>query len=498
MTTRRLLTVALGGAMALAGAVAGWEQAHARSLAEARRALRPGLFSIGVLLLDGRHTPCDALDAFLREHWQLQWIAVLPPALMEQGPWRLLVHDHCCDFHTLPVDPGRLAHTLGHAHGMASLRAAPPPKAVASAPALAALTGQSAAIARLRRQIAKVAANSAPVLIWGESGSGKELAAQAVHAQSPRAAGPFVPINCGAMPASLIQSELFGYERGAFTGALREKRGLIEAAGGGSIFLDEIADLPLELQANLLRFLQEKTIHRLGATHSVQVDVRVIAASHVNLQTAVARGSFREDLYYRLNVLALDVPSLRERRDDLVPLAEHFFDAYALERAPRVKGFSSAALHAIRRHDWPGNVRELINRVRRAMVMAEGARITVQDLGLETGLETGQGAGAAVRGGGNMHGEALDDARVRAERDAISASLQRAGRNVSLAARELGVSRMTLYRLLSKHGMAAPSAPARAAVSHAPVTRAPISRAPVSHACDSLTAPPAARAIRVK
>jgi DNA-binding NtrC family response regulator len=304
----------------------------------------------------------------------------------------------------------------------------------------ASLTGQSAAIGRLRRQIVKVAAASAPVLIWGESGSGKELAAQAVHAHSPRRKGPFVPINCGAIPASLIQSELFGYERGAFTGAARDKRGLIESAAGGTVFLDEIGDLPMELQSNLLRFLQEKTIYRLGSTQSIEVDVRVIAASHMNLQKAVARGAFREDLYYRLNVLALDVPPLRERKDDLALLANHFFALFSAERAPRVRGFSGKALEALKAHDWPGNVRELINRVRRAMVMAEGRLISPQDLGLEAPLK-------------RSNGEALDGIRLRAERDAIDASLHRAGKNISQAARDLGVSRMTLYRLLAKHGI---------------------------------------------
>ncbi len=351
------------------------------------------------------------------------------------------MRDHCCDFHTWPIDLFRLRHTLGHAHGLAALRnsggVAAPTRGDSS------LTGHSAAIARLRRQIAKVAAASAPVLIWGESGSGKELAAKAVHAHSARRGGPFVPINCGAIPASLIQSELFGYERGAFTGAAREKRGLIETAQGGSIFLDEIGDLPMELQANLLRFLQEKTIYRLGGTHSVAVDVRVIAASHVNLQQAVARGAFREDLYYRLNVLALDVPPLRERREDLAPLAEHFFHTFCSERAPGLKGFSGKAMQAIRDYDWPGNVRELINKVRRAMVMAEGRLIVPADLGLECGRAP--------------ESAPLDDARIRAERDAIDASLLRAGKNITLAARELGVSRMTLYRLLAKHGIPAPS-----------------------------------------
>src|SRR5476649_2110798 len=414
----------------LHAAMTGWEVVQARTLSDARRLLLRQRFEVGLLSLDVERDSCGALDDFLREHWTVQWVAVMQAQAIQLAPWRQLVHEHCCDFHTRPIDPFRLGHTMGHAHGLAALRgidvAAPDlPAAAVAAPTaalVATLTGASAAIARLRCQIVKVAKTSAPVLIWGESGSGKELAANAVHAHSARAAGPFVAINCGAMPASLIQSELFGHQRGAFTGATQDKRGLIEAAAGGTLFLDEIADLPLESQANLLRFLQEKTIYRLGATHSTRVDVRVIAATHVNLQQAVANGTFREDLYYRLNVLVLDVPALR------------------------VRGFSGKALAAIEAYHWPGNVRELINRVRRAMVMADGRLITPLDLGL-----------APRPGAAAPAGMQLDDTRVHAERGAIEASLLRVGNNVTLAARQLGVSRMTLYRLLAKHGMSPPA-----------------------------------------
>ena len=453
MTKKAILCVAIGSRAiheALGAAVEGWEVQQAATLVEARRLLKARPVPVGLLLVDMHDQAAyETIDGFLHEHWNMHWVAVFNAHALEAQAWRQLVHDHCCDFHTWPIDTFRLSHTLGHVHGLAALqltRAAAKNGVVrdrAQAQEVT-LTGESIAISQLRRQIIKVAAASAPVLIWGESGSGKELVAQAVHAHSARRRGPFVPINCGAIPASLIQSELFGYERGAFTGAAREKRGLIESAEGGSIFLDEIGDLPMELQANLLRFLQEKTIYRLGSTHSIAVDVRVIAASHVNLAQAVRQGVFREDLYYRLNVLALDVPPLRERKEDLLPLAEHFFLTFSSERAPRVKGFSGRAAQAIRDYDWPGNVRELINRVRRAMVMAEGRLIMPQDLGLD-------GAKAA------QNVVQLDDARIRAERDAIDASLLRAGRNITLAARDLGVSRMTLYRLLAKHGIPAPS-----------------------------------------
>jgi DNA-binding NtrC family response regulator len=443
MSLKRLLCIspdaAVLGAPGLPAAALGeWDIRSVASLREASRALRARSYLVGLVLDLPGAEGFDAAERFFREHWHVQWVGVLAQGALESKPCRSLVATWLADFHTRPVDPQRLLHTLGHAHGMASLRAQP--ATGAAAPGLAALTGDSDAIARLRAQIGKVALSDAPVLIWGESGSGKELTAQAIHTSSTRAGGPFVPINCGAIPPALIQSELFGHARGAFTGAASDKKGLIESAAGGTVFLDEIADLPKDLQSNLLRFLQEKTIYRIGSTRPVAVDVRVIAASHVNLQQAVADGLFREDLYYRLNVLPIDVPPLRERKGDLDMLAQHFFRVFATEKAPHLKGFGNDALRAIREHDWPGNVRELINRTRRAMVLGEGRLIVPHDLGLAPRRAASRGAG-------------LDASRIDAERAAIGASLERAGRNITHAARDLGVSRMTLYRLLAKHGI---------------------------------------------
>jgi DNA-binding NtrC family response regulator len=440
MTTqmKRVLCISVNGsnvARMSCGVLADWDMCIVSDLEGAGRALRDQRFVVG-LLIDIADAHCTTeMDRFLRQHASVQWVGILAPRTLESRACRELVIDHLCDFHTNPVDPLRLAHTLGHAYGWAMLRERP--RVALRRDAAEPMTGECAAIKRLRSHIRKVALVNAPVLIGGESGSGKELTALAIHAHSTRAKGPFVPINCGAIPASLVQSELFGYERGAFTGASKGKAGLIESAQGGTVFLDEIGDLPKDLQSNLLRFLQEGTIHRVGATRSTAVDARVIAASHVNLQQAVAQGLFREDLFYRLNVLPIEVPPLRERKADLPALAEHFFDTYAVDKGAHIKGFSGAAMQAMIRHDWPGNVRELINRIRRALVLAEGRLITPGDLDLTDHCAS-------------PPGEALKDSLVRAERIAICASLNRAG-TVASAALDLGVSRMTLYRLLAKH-----------------------------------------------
>ena len=411
----------------------------APGLRDAARLLREERLLVGLIELRALAAgpALGELERFLRAHWQLLWIALADPATLAMPGSAEVLAEHFHDYHTSPFDSLRLGLALGHAHGLARLR--PPLDAIHNAPM--ALHGNSAAIIRLRAQIRKLARADAPVLIWGESGSGKELAAQAIHAPSERRRGPFVPINCGAIPASLIQSELFGHARGAFTGAARDKAGLLESAAGGTVFLDKIADLPKELQSNLLRFLQEKTIYRIGSTRSTSVDVRVIAASHVDLQQAVAAGAFREDLYYRLNVLPLTVPPLRERRDDLDALAGQFFHAFSAEKPGRLKGFSQAALRAMREHAWPGNVRELINPVRRALVLAEGRLIGPHDLGLGAPPDS-------------AHGAPLGELRTHAERAAIVASLERSGGNVTHAARELAISRMTLYRQMAKHGIA--------------------------------------------
>jgi DNA-binding NtrC family response regulator len=301
------------------------------------------------------------------------------------------------------------------------------------------MVGSCDAMLALFRSIRKVAMTDAPVFISGESGTGKELTAVAIHERSARREQPFVAINCGAIPAHLLQSELFGYERGAFTGANQRKIGRVEAANGGTLFLDEIGDLPLESQASLLRFLQERKVERLGGHGSTPVDVRIISATHVDMQTAMIEGRFRADLYHRLCVLQIDEPPLRARGKDIELLAKHMLDRFKKDASRRLRGFAPDAIAAIHNYGWPGNVRELINRVRRAIVMSEGRQISARDLELGEYVEV-----APV---------SLAQAREAAERQAIELALLRHRGRLGDAAQELGISRVTLYRLLSAHGM---------------------------------------------
>ncbi len=419
---------------------AGWRLLVAADFSEAHRLILTEQPLVGLVFLPGKldESVHAELDEFLRAHDGLEWIGVFDRQSLETAGIGDLIVNHLFDHHTLPIDPDFLSSMLGHALGRANLRHSDRVPVTRSGDA--SIIGNSPAILELLRKIRRVAKVDATVLVTGESGSGKELAAQTIHQRSARAGNPFVAVNCGAIPAALIQSELFGHTKGAFTGADKDGRGLIEAANEGTIFLDEIGDLSIELQTNLLRFLQERTITRVGSTRSIAVNVRVIAATHVDLEKAVAAGKFREDLYYRLNVVPLRVPALRECVADIETLAKHFFVRFGDERGAQLKGFSLRAVLAMNRHPWPGNVRELINRVRRAVVMAEGRLVAPQDLGL--------GESTVSR-----NWDALGTARKTAEKDVIASYLQQSGENVTETAKQLGVSRMTLYRLMAKHGI---------------------------------------------
>ena len=365
-----------------------------------------------------------------------EWIAVLSPEVLRLQNVGDFVCEWFFDFHTLPFDVSRVQVTLGRAFGMARLRGQ---GTIHVDQPEHELLGDSKPIRELRKLLSKLAPTESPVLIRGESGTGKELVARTLHRQSQRHSKPFVAINCGAIPEHLIQSELFGHEKGAFTGAHQRKIGRIEAANGGTLFLDEIGDLPPELQANLLRFLQEKHIERVGGSQPIPVDVRVLAATHVDLEVAIGQQRFREDLYYRLNVLQVVTAPLRERNGDLAMLANHFSHFYSHETGRRPRSFSEDALIAMGHHDWPGNVRELANRVRRGLVLAEGRQIEARDLG----LISHPGVAAPM--------STLEDYKLRAERQALCDVLNRHSDNLSVAAKVLGISRPTFYRLLHKH-----------------------------------------------
>ena len=304
----------------------------------------------------------------------------------------------------------------------------------------AGLIGNSQPMQHVFRNIRQVGCSDVPILITGESGTGKELVARAIHGQSARSKGAFVAINCGAIPDTLLESELFGYEKGAFTGAVQQRKGRIEGAQGGTLFLDEIGDIPLALQVKLLRFLQNREIQRLGGKEAMLVDARILAATNIDLQKAMGEGRFREDLYYRLCVVTIDVPPLRERSSDISLLARTFLMRFSNELKKPLKGFTPQAIDALTAHAWSGNVRELENRVKRAVVMAEGAYVTPDNLELSTTASP-------------LDASTLKASRDHREKELVRLAMEKAEGNVTRAATHLGVSRPTLYQLLARYGL---------------------------------------------
>lgn len=429
------------GVCAAAEAV-GWSVHLASSTREVESLVSLRDFRVGLIWFDAvDDASLAAIEGAVLCSSKITWVAIVDPAHLSLPRVANLVGEAFFDYHTLPIDADRLLTIIGHAYGMALIKKTFIHTEDHSREGEHEMVGASPVMQSLFRDIRKLAKVDAPIFIYGESGTGKELAAQAIHERSRYGKGPFVAVNCGALPPNLIQSELFGYEKGAFTGAQNRKIGRLEAANHGTIFLDEIGDLPLDLQVNLLRFLQQKTIERVGGNEPIALDVRVLAATHVNLEDAVRAGRFREDLYYRLHVLYLRVPPLKERQGDIELLARYFFEKFAREKNTGVKGFSQQALQMMNQHDWPGNVRELINRVRRAMIMCEHRMISASDLGLER------------RAPGKRQTLSLNEARMVAEKEAVQQSLRMNGNNVSQAARQLGVSRVTLYRLLTQYDL---------------------------------------------
>lgn len=356
---------------------------------------------------------------------------------------RRAIAEGAFDFYQKPVDIDELGMIVRRAFHVADLEAENRRLAdtvnAGAGDVLGGIITGSPEMMKVARMIERVATAQVSVMLLGASGTGKELLARGLHNASLRAAKPFVAINCAAIPENLLESELFGYEKGAFTGAVKLQEGKIELAEGGTLFLDEVGDIPLPLQVKLLRFLQERVIERIGGRKSIPVDVRIVCATHQNLDTMIATQKFREDLFYRLAEIVVRIPSLADRHGDAVLLAHHFLGKFARDNGRSFKGFTPDAIAAISDWGWPGNVRELENRLKRAVIMADSTRLSAADLDLGTAQ--------------NDQLLSLKAAREAADKAAIRKALARSENNVSNAAKVLGISRPTLYDLMKQYGL---------------------------------------------
>ncbi|WP_371128418.1 sigma-54 dependent transcriptional regulator [Burkholderia dolosa] len=415
----------------------GWDVWRAKTVADALNVVKTNRLHAGIVDF-GSFASSDvaSLEALLRNP-RVGWVAFADGEPMRDVALARLVRQCCFDCVNRATPHATVGYLVGHAYGMLTLSESD--AALDAAPPGDTMIGACDAMRRLYAAIRKVAHTDAAVFIAGESGTGKELTAAAIHRQSARADAPFVAVNCAAIPPTLLQAELFGYERGAFTGAQQRKTGRIEDAHGGTLFLDEIGDMPFESQASLLRFLQAGTIERLGGHLSIPVDVRIVAATHVDLEAAIDAGRFRADLYYRLCVMRIDEPPLRARGRDIMLLAEHTLRRYRGDGSHRIRGFAPCAIEALHSYAWPGNVRELINRIRFAIVMTNGPLISAVDLELQQYT--------------SRRPPTLAEVRRQAERRVIEETLQRHRYQHADVATELGISRATLYRLMTAHGL---------------------------------------------
>ncbi|HAD31702.1 MAG TPA: sigma-54-dependent Fis family transcriptional regulator [Methylophaga sp.] len=375
----------------------------------------------------------DRLKAFITAS-KIKWLALVPSALLEQLSIKSLLRNYFDDYHLFPLTQMQLSNMLEQAKIMSSACDHPDNLIFDRV-----LLGHSRLINDLKQAIKKASSVDCTVLITGETGTGKELVARALHEMSDLS-GPFIAVNCGGIANSLIQAELFGYEKGAFTGANQQKKGFIEAADNGTLLLDEIGELAFEQQANLLRFLQEGTIQRVGSVDTVKVRVRVIAATNVDLERAMYRERFRADLFYRLNVLEIKIPPLRDRQQDIELLAYYFLNKFSAEHHKQFSGFSSDCLAMMKSYAWHGNIREMMNRIQRAVIMCDGEELQSDDLGIEL-TDT------------KPRTQRLKAIKEETERRAIIDALERDEGNVSKASNHLGISRAMLYRLMNKHGL---------------------------------------------
>jgi len=345
------------------------------------------------------------------------------------------------DFYQKPIEPEILSLIIDRAYKLCALELENRRLSMNTGNMpLDGIIASSPEMLKLCRTIEKIAPTDVTTLLLGASGTGKEVLAKAIHALNPRAKKPFVAINCAAIPENLLESELFGYEKGAFTGAVKQTKGKIEYAEGGTFFLDEVGDLPLALQAKLLRFLQERTIERIGGRQEIPVDVRVLCATHQDLSKLIAEGRFREDLYYRISEITVTIPPLHERNGDAVVIGRALLNKYSQKHNKSVLGFSSDALGAINSYEWPGNIRELENKINRAVVMADGKQITAEDLELE-----------------DVEAQPmpfnLKEVREKAESDVIRRAVDFSEGNITKTAELLGITRPTLYSLMSRYGI---------------------------------------------
>jgi two-component system NtrC family response regulator len=353
------------------------------------------------------------------------------------------IEEGAYDFLTKPIETAELKIILKRAFYLAGVeRQAREARDQVGEDGLEGMLGASPQIQKVFATVRKVATADVPVLILGESGTGKEMVARAIHNLGSRKAGPFVAINCSAIPETLLESELFGHEKGAFTGAHVQRKGRIEMAAGGTLFLDEIGELPASVQVKLLRFLQDQRIERVGGRGAIEIDARVLAATNLDIRKAMTTGQFREDLYYRLAVVVIPIPPLREREGDIPYLARSFLRKYARETGRELAGFGRAALQVIARYDWPGNVREMENRIKRAVIMADHPQISVADLDL-----------TAAELAPHLQTETLKEAREHLEREMIERALTRHNGKITAVAEALDISRPTLYEMMSRLGI---------------------------------------------
>jgi two-component system NtrC family response regulator len=424
----------------------------AREAASLMKKHRPRVVTLDLGLppdQDGASEGFRCLDGILKEHPYAKVIVVTG----NNGRENCLkaVESGAYDFYQKPIDLQELKVIIGRAFHIAQIEEEN--RRLQSAldrnyTGMGGLIGQCPEMLDVFSVIRKVASSDISVLVQGESGTGKELVARAIHSMSLRKEGPFVPINCGAIPETLIESELFGHEKGSFTGAHMQQKGKVEYADKGTLFLDEIGELPAQLQVKLLRFLQERSFQRVGGRDDINVDTRIISATNVDIQKAIMNARFREDLYYRIGVITVSLPALRERKGDVLLLSNLFLRRFAEEFRKKVKGFSPSSVDALESYEWPGNVRELENKVKRAVIMTESPLVEPRDLGFQ---ENGQ-IRTTIPAGESL---TLREARDMVEREMVIRAIDKHKANVARAAQELDISRPTLYDLMKKHNLSA-------------------------------------------